>query len=61
MPNRQAVTAHSGSAVVPCFQAPFLKGLVKDRGLLDHDNTALVNCMTLSLVPPSQLDFVIVQ
>lgn len=60
MPNRQAVTAHSESEVVPCFQAPFLKGFVKDRGLLDHDNTALVNCMT-PLVAPSQLDFVIVQ
>lgn len=60
MPNRQAVTAHSGSAVVPCFQAPFLKELVKDRGLLHLGNTALVNCMTLPGAP-SQLDFVVVQ
>lgn len=60
MPNRQAVSVHSGSAVVPCFQAPFPKGLVKERGLLDHESTAVVNCTTLP-GSPSSVGFAIVR
>lgn len=50
VPNRQAVIVHSGAAVVPCFQAPLLKGLVKERGLLDHNSTEILDCTQFSLL-----------